>query len=61
METQQRTRLQMFVDAMLEKDPYKRLALVRELREMPKPEIPVDKRNLQTFERKAKARIVRHR
>ncbi|HET9408368.1 MAG TPA: hypothetical protein VFO39_14095 [Candidatus Sulfotelmatobacter sp.] len=51
----------MFVDAMLEKDPYKRLALVRELREMPKPEIPVDKRNLQTFERKAKARIVRHR
>ena len=28
--------LQMYVDAMTERDPYKRLALVRELRQMPK-------------------------
>jgi hypothetical protein len=28
--------LQLYVDAMTEKDPYKRLALVRELRKMPK-------------------------
>jgi hypothetical protein len=28
--------LQLYVDAMTEKDPYKRLALVRELRELPR-------------------------
>jgi hypothetical protein len=28
--------LQMYVDAMTERDPYKRLALVRELRRIPK-------------------------
>jgi hypothetical protein len=32
-----KTWLHLFVDAMTEKDPYKRLALVEELRKMPKP------------------------
>lgn len=31
-----KTWLQLYVDAMTEKDPYKRLALVRQLRNMPK-------------------------
>lgn len=31
-ERRRRTWLQLYVDAMTEKDPYKRLALVRELR-----------------------------
>jgi hypothetical protein len=32
--------LQLYVDAMTEKDPYKRLALVRRLRQVPKPASP---------------------
>lgn len=42
-----KTWLQLYVDAMTEKDPYKRLALVQELRKMPRhddseemPEVP---------------------
>jgi hypothetical protein len=31
-----KTWLQLYVDAMTEKDPYKRLSLVRELRNMPR-------------------------
>jgi hypothetical protein len=31
-----RTWLQLYVDAMTEKDPYKRLALVKELRKIPR-------------------------
>lgn len=36
MKTHTRTWLQIYVDAMTEKDPYKRLALVEELRKMPR-------------------------
>jgi hypothetical protein len=36
MSTQPRTWLQVYVDAVMEKDPYKRLALVEELRQMPR-------------------------
>jgi hypothetical protein len=36
MKTQHKTWLQIYVDAMTEKDPYKRLALVEELRKIPK-------------------------
>jgi hypothetical protein len=36
MELNNKTWLQIYVDAMTEKDPYKRLALVRELRRMPR-------------------------
>lgn len=36
MNTNSKTWLQLYVDAMTEKDPYKRLALVEELRKMPK-------------------------
>jgi hypothetical protein len=36
MSTQPRTWLQLYVDAVMEKDPQKRLAMVRELRQMPK-------------------------
>ena len=31
--------LQVYVDAVMEKDPYKRLALVRKLKEMPKDDV----------------------
>jgi hypothetical protein len=37
MKEMSKTWLQLFVDAMTEKDPYKRLAMVEELRKMPKP------------------------
>lgn len=36
MELNNKTWLQIYVDAMTEKDPYKRLAMVRELRRMPR-------------------------
>jgi hypothetical protein len=36
MELNNKTWLQIYVDAVTEKDPYKRLALVRELRRMPR-------------------------
>jgi hypothetical protein len=36
MEPNNKTWLQIYVDAMTEKDPYKRLTLVRELRRMPR-------------------------
>lgn len=36
MKSDSKTWLQLYVDAMTERDPYKRLALVRELRRMPK-------------------------
>jgi hypothetical protein len=36
MNTNAKTWLQLYVDAMTEKDPYKRLALVRELRKIPR-------------------------
>jgi hypothetical protein len=36
MKSNRKTWLQLYVDAMTEKDPYKRLALVRELRKIPK-------------------------
>ncbi len=36
MEVKENIWLQTFVDAMTEKDPYKRLALVRKLRRIPK-------------------------
>lgn len=34
--TKAKTWLQLYVDAMTEKDPYKRLALVQELRKLPR-------------------------
>ena len=34
--TQGKSWLQLYVDAMMEKDPYKRLRLVRELRDIPR-------------------------
>jgi hypothetical protein len=36
MNTNAKTWLQLYVDAVTEKDPYKRLALVRELRKIPR-------------------------
>jgi hypothetical protein len=36
MKTNSKTWLQLYVDAMTEKDPYKRLALVQELRKIPR-------------------------
>jgi hypothetical protein len=36
MNTNSKTWLQLYVDAVMEKDPYKRLALVQQLRKMPK-------------------------
>lgn len=38
MNNNQRTWLQVYVDAVMERDPYKRLALVRELKNMPREE-----------------------
>jgi hypothetical protein len=38
MSNNSRTWLQVYVDAVLEKDPYKRLALVRELKNMRREE-----------------------
>jgi len=34
--------LQVYVDAVMEKDPYKRLALVRKLKDMPKDDLSND-------------------
>jgi hypothetical protein len=36
MSTQATSWLQLYVDAVMEKDPYKRLALVQQLRQMPR-------------------------
>lgn len=36
VKTNSKTWLQLYVDAMTEKDPYKRLALVQELRKLPR-------------------------
>lgn len=36
MQPNSKTWLQLYVDAMTEKDPYKRLALVQELRKLPR-------------------------
>ena len=36
MNNNPRTWLQVYVDAVMERDPYKRLALVRELKNMPR-------------------------
>lgn len=36
MENKAKSWLQLYVDAMTERDPYKRLALVRELRNIPR-------------------------
>ena len=36
MNNNPRTWLQVYVDAVMERDPYKRLALVRELKSMPR-------------------------
>jgi hypothetical protein len=36
MNRNSKTWLQLYVDAVMEKDPYKRLALVQQLRKMPK-------------------------
>ena len=36
MKSNSKTWLQLYVDAVMEKDPYKRLALVQQLRKMPK-------------------------
>ena len=48
MNTKAKTWLQLYVDAMTEKDPYKRLALVQELRKIPRhdesEEIPQEPR-----------------
>jgi hypothetical protein len=38
MDRNNKTWLQLYVDAMTERDPYKRLAFVRELRRMPRQE-----------------------
>jgi hypothetical protein len=44
MNNNPRTWLQVYVDAVMEKDPYKRLALVRELRNMPREDASGDLR-----------------
>jgi hypothetical protein len=48
MNSKAKTWLQLYVDAMTEKDPYKRLALVQELRKIPRhdesEEIPQESR-----------------
>jgi hypothetical protein len=60
METNQRSWLQVFVDAMMEKDPYKRLAMVRQLRNMPRSEFTEEKLQ-KHVPHKTKPRIARHR
>jgi hypothetical protein len=42
MNNNPRTWLQVYVDAVMEKDPYKRLALVRELKNMPREDASGD-------------------
>jgi len=42
MNNNSRTWLQVYVDAVMEKDPYKRLALVHELKNMPREDASGD-------------------
>ena len=42
MNNNSRTWLQVYVDAVMERDPYKRLALVRELKNMPRDDASGD-------------------
>lgn len=67
MKTNSRTWLQLYVDAVTEKDPYKRLALVQELRkiprrddseEMPEPPKPVI-RSVKSIRPVKKSKLVR--
>jgi hypothetical protein len=52
--------LQLYVDAMTEKDPYKRLALVRELRKMPRDD-ESDEISSGPIIRPVKSKLVRRR
>lgn len=66
MNTNSKTWLQLYVDAVTEKDPYKRLALVQQLRKMPKhddsEEMPKEAivRQVKTAAKKAKLARRRH-
>jgi len=60
MSTQPRTWLQVYVDAVMEKDPYKRLALVEELRQMPRRDDSEESPDEAISRPARKSKVVRH-
>lgn len=61
MNNNPRTWLQVYVDAVMEKDPYKRLALVRELKNMPREDASGDLLEQAASRPGKKAEVVRRR
>jgi hypothetical protein len=60
MNNNPRTWLQVYVDAVMERDPYKRLALVRELKNMPREEASAESLE-EPISRRAKNKAVLRR
>jgi len=60
MNSNAKTWLQLYVDAVTEKDPYKRLALVQELRKMPRHD-ESDEILQEPRPRSVRAKVVRRR
>jgi hypothetical protein len=56
-----KTWLQLYVDAMTEKDPYKRLALVQELRKLPRPDESEEMAQEPAIRPIQRSRVVRRR
>jgi hypothetical protein len=61
MNSNAKTWLQLYVDAMTEKDPYKRLALVQELRKMPRHDDSDDMAAEPVVRPSKRARVTRRR
>jgi hypothetical protein len=61
MNSNAKTWLQLYVDAMTEKDPYKRLALVQELRKMPRHDDSDDMAPEPVIRLSKRARVTRRR
>jgi hypothetical protein len=61
MNSNAKTWLQLYVDAMTEKDPYKRLALVEELRKMPRHDDSDDMASEPVIRPIKRARVTRRR
>jgi hypothetical protein len=61
MNSNAKTWLQLYVDAMTEKDPYKRLALVQELRKLPRHDDSEDMTSEPVIRPSKRARVTRRR
>jgi hypothetical protein len=61
MNNNSKTWLQVYVDAVMEKDPYKRLALVRELKNLPREDSSGELLDETLLRSAKKAKVVRRR